>query len=89
MGGSEALEFLASSPTLPDVILLDIMMPDMSGWVGAVFQGFRVCSYLFRAQGRRGVPRTHACEAHCWGGGERGSKQAVWLLGVAVRASAG
>ena len=32
MNGSEALEFLDNSDTLPDVILLDIMMPDMSGY---------------------------------------------------------
>jgi CheY-like chemotaxis protein len=32
MGGHEALEFLATHPVLPDLILLDIMMPDMSGY---------------------------------------------------------
>ncbi len=32
MNGSEALEFLSTSDTLPDVILLDVMMPDMSGY---------------------------------------------------------
>jgi CheY-like chemotaxis protein len=32
MGGCEALEHLASSDFLPDVILLDVMMPDMSGY---------------------------------------------------------
>ena len=32
MGGNEALEFLASSQTFPDLILLDVMMPDMSGY---------------------------------------------------------
>ena len=32
MGGIEALEFLATHPVLPDLILLDIMMPDVSGY---------------------------------------------------------
>jgi hypothetical protein len=32
MSGSEALDFLKRSSCLPDVILLDIMMPDMSGY---------------------------------------------------------
>ena len=32
MGGTEALDFLANSQTFPDLILLDVMMPDMSGY---------------------------------------------------------
>ncbi|KAG2442020.1 hypothetical protein HYH02_009812 [Chlamydomonas schloesseri] len=32
MCGSEALDWLQHTPLLPDVILLDIMMPDMSGY---------------------------------------------------------
>jgi CheY-like chemotaxis protein len=32
MNGDEALEFLEESPFLPDLILLDIMMPAMSGY---------------------------------------------------------
>ena len=32
MCGVEALEFLSRSNILPDVILLDIMMPDMNGY---------------------------------------------------------
>ncbi|GAX79209.1 hypothetical protein CEUSTIGMA_g6649.t1 [Chlamydomonas eustigma] len=32
MSGNEALDFLRQSEVLPDVILLDIMMPDMSGY---------------------------------------------------------
>ncbi|GAX78845.1 hypothetical protein CEUSTIGMA_g6283.t1 [Chlamydomonas eustigma] len=32
MNGSEALEFLTNCDALPDVILLDVMMPDMSGY---------------------------------------------------------
>ncbi|GAX84124.1 hypothetical protein CEUSTIGMA_g11547.t1 [Chlamydomonas eustigma] len=32
MNGDEALEFLEESPYLPDLILLDIMMPAMSGY---------------------------------------------------------
>ncbi len=30
--GKEALELLRSSPTMPRVILLDLMMPIMDGW---------------------------------------------------------
>jgi len=31
--GKEALEFLSTGQTLPDIILLDILMPSMDGWV--------------------------------------------------------
>ncbi|GBU26512.1 hypothetical protein R84B8_00022 [Treponema sp. R8-4-B8] len=31
--GAEALEFLGKSGIIPDVILLDILMPEMDGWV--------------------------------------------------------
>jgi len=31
--GKEALELLGSGETLPDIILLDILMPEMDGWV--------------------------------------------------------
>ena len=30
--GEEALEFLGKSQTIPDLILLDILMPTMDGW---------------------------------------------------------
>jgi len=30
--GEEALEFLGKSQTIPDIILLDILMPTMDGW---------------------------------------------------------
>jgi len=33
--GKEALEFLSAGKTIPDLILLDILMPEMDGW--AVF----------------------------------------------------
>ena len=32
MDGMEALNFLANTPVLPDVILLDVMMPGMNGF---------------------------------------------------------
>ena len=32
MGGTEALEYLTACPMFPDLILLDVMMPDMSGY---------------------------------------------------------
>ena len=32
MGGTEALDFLVNHQTFPDLILLDVMMPDMSGY---------------------------------------------------------
>ena len=31
--GEEAIEFLGNSHIIPDLILLDILMPDMDGWV--------------------------------------------------------
>jgi CheY-like chemotaxis protein len=33
MDGQEALDLMASAMEPPDVILLDVMMPGMSGWV--------------------------------------------------------
>ncbi len=48
MSGSEALEFLQRSPCLPDVILLDIMMPDMSG--------YEVCAEIRRRYSAVSVP---------------------------------
>jgi len=30
--GSKCFKYLESSPEIPDLILLDIMMPEMSGW---------------------------------------------------------
>jgi CheY-like chemotaxis protein len=32
MSGKEALEFLDKSQIIPDLILLDILMPEMDGW---------------------------------------------------------
>ena len=40
MDGEEALDFLAKEVDLPDIILLDVMMPGMSGY--QVFAGFEV-----------------------------------------------
>jgi putative two-component system response regulator len=31
--GVEALEFLSKGQTVPDLILLDILMPEMDGWI--------------------------------------------------------
>jgi putative two-component system response regulator len=31
--GEEALEFLGTSQIIPDLILLDIVMPEMDGWI--------------------------------------------------------
>ena len=31
--GEEALEFLGKSQIIPDLILLDILMPEMDGWI--------------------------------------------------------
>jgi len=31
--GKEALEFLGKSQVIPDLILLDILMPEMDGWI--------------------------------------------------------
>lgn len=36
--GQSALEYLAASPSLPDVILLDLMMPTMDGFEFRVIQ---------------------------------------------------
>ncbi|KXZ43376.1 hypothetical protein GPECTOR_92g599 [Gonium pectorale] len=48
MSGSEALEFLKRTQTLPDVILLDIMMPDMSG--------YEVCQEIRRRYSAVSIP---------------------------------
>ncbi|GLI63472.1 hypothetical protein VaNZ11_006446, partial [Volvox africanus] len=48
MSGSEALDFLKKTPTLPDVILLDIMMPDMSG--------YEVCQEIRRRYSAVSIP---------------------------------
>jgi len=48
LGGQEALDFLHNSPTLPDVILLDIMMPDMSG--------YEVCQEIRRRYAAISIP---------------------------------
>ena len=32
VSGRDALEYLAEAPALPDVVLLDLMMPIMDGW---------------------------------------------------------
>ena len=42
--GSEALQYLYSSEFVPNLILLDIMMPDMDGW--EVFNRIRCISLL-------------------------------------------
>ena len=42
--GSEALQYLYSSEFVPNLILLDIMMPDMDGW--EVFNRIRGISLL-------------------------------------------
>jgi CheY-like chemotaxis protein len=39
MDGQEALDFMASASAPPDVILLDVMMPGMSGWVAGLVGG--------------------------------------------------
>ncbi|WP_461247586.1 response regulator, partial [Treponema sp. R6D11] len=31
--GKEALEFLSKKGSIPDLILLDILMPEMDGWI--------------------------------------------------------
>ncbi|GFH16906.1 uncharacterized protein HaLaN_13426, partial [Haematococcus lacustris] len=48
MSGSEALDFLTKTATLPDVILLDIMMPDMSG--------YEVCQEIRRRYSAVSIP---------------------------------
>ncbi|EFJ46446.1 hypothetical protein VOLCADRAFT_93268 [Volvox carteri f. nagariensis] len=48
MSGSEALDFLKKTATLPDVILLDIMMPDMSG--------YEVCQEIRRRYSAVSIP---------------------------------
>ncbi|KAG2487120.1 hypothetical protein HYH03_014233 [Edaphochlamys debaryana] len=48
MSGSEALDFLKRTASLPDVILLDIMMPDMSG--------YEVCQEIRRRYSAVSIP---------------------------------
>ena len=42
--GSEALEYLSSNKFVPDLIMLDIIMPNMDGWV--VFNKIKAIDFL-------------------------------------------
>jgi putative two-component system response regulator len=42
--GQEALEYIGSNKFIPNIILLDIMMPNMSGW--EVFKKLREIDFL-------------------------------------------